>query len=137
MHPGAEHAGHLADRRAVVADPVVVDHVERGHGLEGLGPERQPQHRAAHGPHAALAAERDRLGRQVDPERRSEAGERHQVEAGPAAGVEQEQPPLARPRLEQRQRHRALAGVPPLALLRLEHPAVLDRLHRRVASEVK
>ena len=134
---GLEHAGHLGDGGPVVRYPVVVDHVERRGQVEGPGREGQLQHGAAHGPHSALAAELDRVLRQVDAGRGAEAREGEQVVAGATAGVEQAQLAPAGPRLDERERYGALARVPPLPLLRLEHPAVLARLHRRVASEVK
>jgi hypothetical protein len=88
----------------------------------------------------ALPAKGDRLRGEVDARGAPEAAEGEQVEAGPAARVEEAgRRPRPRPERgrEQGGGDRPLACVPPLGLLRLEHPAVLGRLHRRVASEVK
>ena len=65
------------------------------------------------------------------------------VAPGAAPGVEDGEGTLrsrrasGQHRLENGVGYRALADVPPLGLLGLEHPAVLGRLHRRVASDVK
>ena len=129
---GPEHARELGDGGAVVRDPAVIEDVERGHAVEGRVRERKREQAALGRGDAADPAVVEGVVGEVDPHRAAEAREMTEVVAGPAAGVED--PRLPRPGRERRpqQRHadRAHAGVPPLRLLGVEHPAVLFGIHR-------
>jgi hypothetical protein len=139
---GPQNACHLPDGGAVVPDPLVVEDVEGGHDVERAPGEGQRRQGRPHRPDASRPAEVEGLGGEVDPHRPAEPREMHEVPTGAAARVEDAQG--ARPvgeagesRLEEGMGDRPLSGVPPLGVLRLEHPAVLGRLHRRVSSDVK
>ena len=113
---GRDHAAQLAQRGEVVLE--VLDHVERGGQLEGVGGERHLQDRAFdHLARAALARERDAGLRELDPGDRAVTGEVDHVAPRAAAGVEdpraRRQAQLGDHALE----HGAPPPVPPVAIL--------------------
>ena len=84
---GLRHAAQLARRAAVVGD--VLEHVGRRHEVERAVLERQLlDPRLRHLPEPARVAERDRVGRRIDPRGLPQPRVLADVAARPAAGVE-------------------------------------------------